>query len=426
MLDVGYNIKEWHESCEEKKLDSCMLGTTSEKNDCINMNTDAQEKCNLSYSTDPSTILQLVLNSVEEADQFYIDYATAMGFNVRKSHKENRKGGNIVKNRELVCSRAGLWMPLKEACIHFAHDISSGLYRVTNFNPYHNHPLETAKTEHVLKVNWLTFSGIRAGKAIDFMEHLESGPGKLPFRRKDDLIFSYTVDNEKTLTKLFWTNGMSRAEFRLFDNVLVFDNTYKTNTYQFPLVLFYGINNHLGTYLLQEFCAAIGGLSSKSIPTDQDVAMRIAIELEFPEAKHRICNWHLEHFGALLKRNYSIEKFEVTWVSLIEKHGVANHPWVIDIYRKRELWSEAYCRGHFMGMMGTAQRVEYLNALFKFSVGKIRAKFFENQEDAERSIPMIKNTALRILERQATFFYTNKVFSFVLEEIVKEQGLLLE
>ena len=54
--------------------------------------------------------------------------------------------------------------------------------------------------------------------------------------------YRYNVDDENKLSRLFWTDSISRHEYRYFGDVLAFDATYKTNVYKTLLVLLIGVN----------------------------------------------------------------------------------------------------------------------------------------------------------------------------------------
>ncbi|PIN15012.1 hypothetical protein CDL12_12352 [Handroanthus impetiginosus] len=467
---------------EDDKQGEQSNGHNSSVGDENDLSLDFAALLSNSSQLDPKLVGNLVFRTPEEADWFYWNYGRQNGFDIRRCHKKIK--GSLVKNAEWVCSRAGFKKPPKyvsqrkrrsrketrcgcEARFRVAHDRYDGLYKVTDFVPFHNHPLETIETAHRLRCNrhlrpseknllsGMTSAGISPSKAMDYLEYIEGGPGKVAFRRKDvynylnkqrmqmikdgdvntalslldgmklhdkGMIFEYTVDEEQTLTRLFWTDGLSRAEFDLFGDVLMFDSTYKTNTYCFPLVIMCGVNNHFSTcvfgaallynetiesyqWLLQKFRDAMGGKMPISVLTDQDAAMHAAIEIEFPFARHRICSWHLERnamqnthmsvfacdMGLLLKKNYSIEEFDSSWLSITERHGLT----------------------------------EFLKQ-YHICIQKIRATFFQNQEDCENSTPSLLNDSLRTFEKHAVSVYTKKVFELVSKEIRKEQDMVLE
>lgn len=348
-------------------------------------------------------------------------------------------------------------------------------------------------------------SGFRTCQSVDFLERVNCG--NLSFIKKDaynflyrerqesvrdgdahtalhlldgmsildpDIFFKYEIGEDNSLTKLFWTDGFSREAYKQFGDVLVFDSTYKTNTYRFPMIILSGVDNHLKNivfgvalmfnetiesykWLLKNFLEAMGDKAPVSVLTDQDAAMCAAIEEVFPNAKHRLCSWHLQRnctqnvkergfcgaFGRLLTENLSIEEFEEKWVKLIDDHGVSVHPWILETYAKKERWGEAFFRGHFMGLMRTTQRAESLNALFKQQgkagykitefikhyhrvLGKSRSSFLKAQEDSERYKPRLKQGALYSFHKHASSVYTKDVFPVVQAEIFEEQGLVVD
>ena len=61
--------------------------------------------------------------------------------------------------------------------------------------------------------------------------------------------YVYTVDKESRLENLFWCHAQSFEWYSKYGDVVVFDTTYKVNTYDMPCGLFVGINNHGKTVL---------------------------------------------------------------------------------------------------------------------------------------------------------------------------------
>ena len=55
------------------------------------------------------------------------------------------------------------------------------------------------------------------------------------------------LDEENHLSNIFWADSTSRMDYSCFVDVLVFDLTYKTNTYKMPFIIFVGINHHYST-----------------------------------------------------------------------------------------------------------------------------------------------------------------------------------
>jgi hypothetical protein len=68
------------------------------------------------------------------------------------------------------------------------------------------------------------------------------------FRRKHEMnpsfFYDYEVDNEGKLKRVFWADGICRKNYSLFEDVISFDTTYRTNKYLMIFAPFTGINNH--------------------------------------------------------------------------------------------------------------------------------------------------------------------------------------
>jgi hypothetical protein len=59
--------------------------------------------------------------------------------------------------------------------------------------------------------------------------------------RKDEnpkFYFDFSVDDECRLQNMFWSNSQSQLDYVVFGDVVVFDSTYKVNSYNLPFVPF--------------------------------------------------------------------------------------------------------------------------------------------------------------------------------------------
>ncbi|XP_031096905.1 protein FAR1-RELATED SEQUENCE 5-like [Ipomoea triloba] len=153
--------------------------------------------------------------------------------------------------------------------------------------------------------------------------------------------FTYDIDEDENLWKLFWADPISRKNFGRFGDVVSFDATYQTNRYDMVFTSFIGIDNHkksitfaaglltkedIASYvwLFEHFKKAMGA-EPKVIVTDQDPSMRQAIPAVFNEARHRFCMWHImckvgEEVGSVLSKNEIFRKKlnSVVWSSYLE------------------------------------------------------------------------------------------------------------
>nr|GEV35025.1 protein FAR1-related sequence 5-like [Tanacetum cinerariifolium] len=119
-----------------------------------------------------------------------------------------------------------------------------------------------------------------------------------------NLTFQYKVENNE-LVAMFWADEVSKCNYKEFGDIVSFDATFNSNTYNMKFVPFIGVANHekcvtLGsemllhedtksyTWLLKAFMTAF--LKEPTmIVTDQDGAMKRVIEAVFTKAKHRLC-----------------------------------------------------------------------------------------------------------------------------------------
>ncbi|XP_050379712.1 protein FAR-RED IMPAIRED RESPONSE 1-like [Argentina anserina] len=176
--------------------------------------------------------------------------------------------------------------------------------------------------------------------------------------------FFYAIDiNEKgRLRNLFWADARSRAAYHEFGDVITFDTTFLTNKYEMPFAPFVGVNHHgqsilLGcglissedketfVWLFKSWLACMFGNALGGIITDQDRAMRNAIEIVFPNTRHRWCLWHiLKKLPEKLKGYAKYEsisitllntvynslsriEFEERWDEMIKKYELQKNDW---------------------------------------------------------------------------------------------------
>ncbi|GKC70126.1 FAR1-related sequence 5-like protein, partial [Tanacetum coccineum] len=115
-------------------------------------------------------------------------------------------------------------------------------------------------------------------------------------------------ENSK-LVAMFWADEVAKCNYKEFGDIVSFDATFNINKYNMKFVPLIGIDNHgkcvtLGsgmllhedtksyTWLLNAFMTAFSHRPTM-IVTDQDGAMKRAIEAIFKKAKHRLCMWHI-------------------------------------------------------------------------------------------------------------------------------------
>ncbi|KAF7151325.1 hypothetical protein RHSIM_Rhsim02G0074600 [Rhododendron simsii] len=186
--------------------------------------------------------------------------------------------------------------------------------------------------------------------------------------------FKYKVDEEDRLETLFWADGRSRMDYAAFGDVLVFDMTYWTNAYKKQFVIL-----------------AVGGKCPISVVTDGDLAMRKAIRNIFPDARHRLCTWHLERNAA---KNVHKPEFvsDFTHLMLME----------CEVEEFDSLWADMYHRG-----------------LARMRVADARV------ETATKHSTPVSITALKSLKQNGAEVYTKYIFKLFHDEIQLASPLIV-
>ncbi|XP_022869242.1 protein FAR1-RELATED SEQUENCE 5-like [Olea europaea var. sylvestris] len=389
-------------------------------------------------------------NDQEELFEFYKKYAYEVGFPVRR--RNSRKGENgVVTYITLTCSREGQRRNKSEgslkpqptmqtgckARITASSDIR-GIWKICTVDLEHNHKTSPSKSRlyrcnrelstHVkrkLEVN--DIAGIPLHKSFNSAVVEAGGYENLPCIERDcrnyvekvrrlrlgegdaaaiqsyfsemqarsfGFYFAMDLDDESRLKNLFWADNRSRQAYKEFGDVVTFDTTYLTNKYDMPFAP-----------LLETWMLCMHGQAPNGIITDQDRAMQNAIQIVFPNTRHRWCLWHIlkklpEKFGyhkdkssifscmhGLVYDSQFVEEFEEGWELMIMHYNLYDNEWLSGLYENRRRWVPCYLKTTFWAGMSTTQRSESVNAIFD---GYVHVKtslkqFVEQYERALRS-----------------------------------------
>ncbi|KAJ0627849.1 protein FAR1-RELATED SEQUENCE 5-like [Helianthus annuus] len=290
-----------------------------------------------------------------------------------------------------------------------------------------------------------------------------------------DYSFVHSVDENKRLTGLFWADGLCKRNYAEFGDVISFDATFKTNKYKMVFVPFTGIDNHcrnvtLGAgllasesiesykWLLQSFLDSFGK-KPKVVVTDQDPAMKQAIEAVFDKSRHRLCMWHImkkvaDKVGHELCNNEEFkrrmcdivwtdsiapETFEIEWKLIMIEFGLTENKWIDDMFGMRSSWIPAFYRYEPMsGLMRTTSRSESENHFFcQVANSQLTLVEFFNHFDGAMDVQRFNhrkndhisrntipdNFSESTLEDDAMKIYTRSIFADQQSEI---QGTLSE
>ncbi|KAK9911237.1 hypothetical protein M0R45_035158 [Rubus argutus] len=282
----------------------------------------------------------------------------------------------------------------------------------------------------------------------------------------------FSVDAEGRLANLFWRDSVSLVDYTTFGDVLIFDSTYKTNIYKRPLCMFVGTNNHRATilygcailwneqidtytWLLETFLESMNGKMPVSVLTDGDESMHRAIVDVFPNARHRICSWHIgRNFGSNLHDPSIVKDFthlihiacrpgewETHWAEMVEMHGLGDKAWINMMFEKRDRWAEAFFEGNFFGGMTSTQRCEAMNkdikaginnqskifeilAIIKNTLSRIRNNVIKDDYNSRFSKP-VPTTHMWHLERQVANTFTHDMYIAIKQQIKHEKKFII-
>ena len=112
-----------------------------------------------------------------------------------------------------------------------------------------------------------------------------------------------------SLTHLFWMSPEQQILWLRYHDVIMHDNTCKTNRYNRPLSLFVTTDNNLKTRIVAQAIVddetqlsyewvyqctkEATGVSPRVFVTDGDPAVNAAVMIQFPDAFHMHCIWHI-------------------------------------------------------------------------------------------------------------------------------------
>lgn len=344
-----------------------------------------------------------------------------------------------------------------------------GVYYATEFITEHNHQLVISEHARFLRshrnvrdhdlaqVTALRKASVKTSQAYEYLVHQAGGYKYVGFTLKDlynsldserreitldgdaqaaisfmnlkashdpEFYCFFNADQEGRLANIFWRDSQSLIDYNSFGDVLILDSTYKTNLYGKPLAVFVGVNNHRATVLfgcallvdetedtykwvISSFLASMKGKKPISVITDGDVAMWNAVTYLIPEARHRLCAWHIgrnvcqnvkdadiqKDFCHLIYAGLTVDEWDTAWHYMVAMSGLENNTWVTGMYNKRERWAEAFFREHFFGGICSTQRCEGMHRNLKGGLGRYR-KLYEVLPRMDRTIDRMRDRVL--------------------------------
>ncbi|CAM0877137.1 unnamed protein product [Alopecurus aequalis] len=236
-----------------------------------------------------------------------------------------------------------------------------GLWRIKTLNLNHNHTLDPHSRGgadqlpyNKKKVSNYGTTINRERKNSEMMEVLAFFSKK----RSEDpgFYYSFQIDQNSKVHIILWADAKSRSYYETCGDCISFDTTFLTNKYNLPFAPIVGVTPHGHTYIFacaligneratsfkwvfKEFVAAMGGKHPQTIITDQDRAMRQAIESELPNTIHKSCLFRIkskaednlgstfraneglyEEFQDIIDNSLTEQEFEMSWQKMIEDY----------------------------------------------------------------------------------------------------------
>ncbi|XP_062103040.1 protein FAR1-RELATED SEQUENCE 5-like [Humulus lupulus] len=395
-----------------------------------------------------------------------------MGFSKRSDDVKRRDG--VVFMRRWVCSNEGyrrkeyLNMPNRkkrpkpitctgcQAALRVVRLKDNNIWLARVFSYEHNHDMVSVAELQFLRSNREVSDGLPAQvrsmssigiKTSQIMSHVALQSGG--YER-------ILLTKKNRLANVFWEDETSRNDYIAFGDVIAFDTTYMTNTYNKPLFILMGVNHHFSTYvfgfallvdetvttyswMLRVFLRCHNNKKLLVVLTDGDNAMQGAMRENLPESTHRLCAWHLtknafrawndpgftKGFVDLMYTYYLEEVFLNKWNNLIETYQMEDSEWCQLQCIRRRMWAETYLHGQFVAEMRTTQQCESMNFCFKkillkrytlrefitaIDLAVTKMRHIERQHDymSKHTLPQLpdQTDALRIYYEQCSKFYT--------------------
>ncbi|EXX57767.1 hypothetical protein RirG_204050 [Rhizophagus irregularis DAOM 197198w] len=386
----------------EHKLDKLYESNVYEPEYVVNI-TEDEENGNLSLQVGQT------FETFEEVEAFLAQYCEQNGFEYRKRRVEY-DDNNIIRKRTYECTKASQYQPKKDKDPEKHRNQSSGsigcqwhlnvtclkstniTIRITKVVDEHNHPLSSN-----IKIHGPQFRQFSKEMKSDILEYLSAVPtmgartlyGLLKVKRsarlqeKDDaqnmlqelydlqrkepgwIIETRIIGNDFRLGSILWMSPQQVQLWIRFHDVVITDDTYKTNRYDMALSLFMVIDNHNRTrivaqaliedetestfqWILDCILRATNFIFPRVIFTDRDLAMAAAIKAKMPDTHHCICVFHIN------------QNFIKNLKGKLPQSYLQNK-----LYPIRFSWAHCYTQVRFIAGVTTTQRAESKNNVLK-------------------------------------------------------------
>ncbi|GKA57829.1 FAR1-related sequence 5-like protein [Tanacetum coccineum] len=308
-----------------------------------------------------------VFDTLELALKAYKDYAREGGFEVRKGGQKNSK--EEPNHKYFYCVRQGFKPPPKIDNSKTVKSVSTNPLGVTKVIKRRKRASCRCGCTAQLRLKKTP-----DGKSWKVMKEIYGGfenIGATDVECKNYRRGLNEFIDTKQLVGLFWADAQAKRNYTAFGDVVSFDATFRSNRYNMVLVPFTGIDNHNRcmifaaallanesaikyTWLLKKFKKVFVKVP-KVVVTDQDPAMKIAIEEILPDTRHRLCMWHImakltTKVGTSLCSDTNFKRrlcdivwtdkieadvFDEHWNEIMADFNLTEHKWLHDMFELR-------------------------------------------------------------------------------------------
>ncbi|KAI4385412.1 hypothetical protein MLD38_003440 [Melastoma candidum] len=336
-------------------------------------------------------------------------------------------------------------------------DINDGSFKLPVSRA--NHSVKDAATDKSASLRRQPI-GNYAQNMLDYLKKMQAkNPG---------FFYAVQLDEQNRLANIFWADARSRHAYSHFGDAVILETLYRLCHYRVPFAPFTGVNHHgqvilFGcalllddseesyVWLFKTFLIAMNDRPPLSLVTDQDRVIKTAVGKVFPGTRHCISKWHVlregqdklahvcvEYPGFLvdlyncINTTETVEEFESSWKTLLDKYNLESNDWLQSIYKARTQWVPVFFRDSFFGVVYPNLGIEssffdgFVNyhttlPLFFRQYENAIESWFEKETEADFdtmcSLPVLKTPSP--MEKQAADLYTKTIFTKFQEELVE-------
>ncbi|GBC53877.1 protein FAR1-RELATED SEQUENCE 5-like [Rhizophagus irregularis DAOM 181602=DAOM 197198] len=251
------------------------------------------------------------------------------------------------------------------------------------------------------------FRGVRIHNEFDAAEML-SYLLKQRDIDQDYIVIPRLEGPNNELTGLFWMTSQQHNDlWPKYHDVIIHDNTAKTNRYDMALSLFVCIDNNFKMrivgqalikyetqaayeWIFQCMLESVDNVSPKVIFTDGDPAVIAAIRVIYPQTQHLLCIYHIVenvkkkaksklHGDSVkkfvedfyhMRNSYSQEEFELRYQNMLIRYELCHFYFENKLYPNRTAWARYSITKIFTAGVESTQRVEPINGVLKKHVDR--------------------------------------------------------